>query len=154
MDAPVAQHRGATVADSPGVLQGVPITPDRMVHLERPQSYPTTHDELAQAVDAVQALSDTALSSLYSLADDMLFSIEFGRRIGQSGRTLPARDELDKHGFIEAATNYPDDSGFITLSIKGEGVGRILTAEGKAPAEFASILERIKRVVEAERKNT
>ena len=99
-------------------------------------------------------LSDTALSSLYFLAEDMLLSIEFGRRIGQSGDTLHARDELNKHRFIEAATDYPDDSGFITRSIKGESIGRILTAEGKAPAELASILERIKRVVEAERKNT
>lgn len=134
--------------------RNVPITPDRMAHLEHLQSYPTAHDELAQVVEAIQALSDTALSSLYSLTDDMLFSIEFGRRIGQSGDTLTARDELDQHGLIEPATDYPNDSGFITLSIKGESIGRILTAEGKAPAELASILERIKRVAEAERKNT
>jgi hypothetical protein len=130
--------------------RNVRITQERIDQLRRLSTYPSEETEIADSANIVRGLTDQGLKSLYTLADDMLLSIEIGRRIGQSATTLEGREELEAKGLIKPAPSYPDDPGFVTLSDLGERVGRLLTAEGPLPPELADLEGRISDVVDSE----
>ena len=126
--------------------RNIRITAERIAQLDRLSTYPS-EGELMESARIMRNLSDKALQVLYNLADDIIFSIEMGRRIGQSGATLESSDELERAGLIRPAPNYPDDEGFVTLSETGESVGRLLTAQGNLPSELAGIQPRIGKAI-------
>lgn len=103
-------------------------------------------------VDVLNQLSDEALQGLHSLADDTLFSIEFGRRVGQAGATLHGQQELQRQELIQAASDYPAHSDFVTLSNKGQQLARIILFTGQVPPELESIRDRVHRIGLHERK--
>jgi hypothetical protein len=148
-DDSVDSHASRAGGTLPRSGRNIPITQERIAQLQRLASFPT-NDELLEARGVVSELTDGGLATLYRLADDMMLSIEMGRRIGQSVATLDAAEELDRLGLIHLAPNYPDDPGFVTLSERGENVARLLTAQGKKPRELADLEERIGRAVASE----
>jgi len=144
------ERQAVEAAKAPRRGRNVRITPDRFEQLERMLSYPSSRKELLKYAEIIEGLSDEGLRSLYVLADDMLWSIETGRRIGQSAATLRGLTELTDQGLVQPSPNYPDDPGFVTLSAKGERLGRLLTAQGERPSELANLAERIDSVIAAE----
>jgi hypothetical protein len=134
-------------AQSPG--RDVPMTMERTDALQRMLTYPSSLEEFQTAIRSLRELSSSALKGLHSLADDVVFSIEFGRRVGQLRPTVDGVDELDREGLIIPASDYPSsaEGQAVTLSPKGESLGRLLTARGDAPPQLADDLRRLRLAV-------
>jgi hypothetical protein len=144
----VRQETGGRLAsgwDSRRPGRDVPMTVERTKALQRMLTYPSSPEEFQAAIRSLRGLPTEALNGLHSLADDVVFSIELGRRVGQMRPTIRGFDELDQEGLVTAAPDYPSsDVQAFTLSPKGESLGRLLTARDEAPPELADELRRIR----------
>lgn len=125
------------------------MTVERSEALQRMQTYPSSSEEFQTAIHSLRELSPEALKGLHALADDVVFSIEFGRRVGQLRSTVDGIEELDREGLVAPAPDYPAsaEGQAVTLSPKGESLGRLLTARGDAPPELADDLRRLRLAV-------